>query len=110
MGVCFCLRPFQSMMFTVLLPFQHPTGTPGPTSLLFVIWLFHASVSYCKRLIFALDAQDGDVSDHADVLDSVVKASELPISIVVAGLKGPVSGDGWLGLLLSSEAWCGKIT
>ncbi len=49
----------------------------------------------CKRLIFVLDTQDGDVSDHADVLDSIVKASELPISIVVAGLKGPVSGDGW---------------
>ncbi len=41
---------------------------------------------------FAVAVQDGDVSDHALALDAVVAASDLPISIVVAGLKAPVSG------------------
>ncbi len=42
-------------------------------------------------LRFMPDVQDGDVLDHSDTLDSVVAASELPISIVVAGLSSKVS-------------------
>ncbi len=41
--------------------------------------------------------------DHADTLDAVIAASELPISIVVAGLKSPVSrveGLGRIGRVL----------
>ena len=45
-------------------------------------------------LRFTSDVQDGDVLDHSATLDSVVAASELPISIVVAGLSSKVS-RGW---------------
>ena len=36
-------------------------------------------------------SQDGDVDDKADTIDAIIQASDLPISIVTAGLKAPVS-------------------